>query len=84
MTQETKRLYRSRTDRMVAGVCGGIASYFNVDPTVVRLAFVAGFFLLPTTPLWVYIAMALIVPEEPASILPPTVVPPEPPRDEIL
>ncbi|MEZ4727847.1 MAG: PspC domain-containing protein [Caldilineaceae bacterium] len=35
----TKRLYRSRNDRMVAGVCGGLAHYFGIDPTLVRLAF---------------------------------------------
>ena len=32
-----KRIYRSRQDRMVCGVCGGIAEYINIDPTVVRL-----------------------------------------------
>ncbi len=32
-----KRLYRSRRDVMIAGVCGGIAEYFDVDPTIVRL-----------------------------------------------
>lgn len=37
---EQKRLYRSRTDRMLCGVCGGIAEYFNIDPTLVRLGFV--------------------------------------------
>ena len=37
---EGKRLYRSRKDRMICGVCGGIAKYFNIDPTLVRLAFV--------------------------------------------
>ena len=35
-----KRLYRSKKDRMICGVCGGIANYFNIDPTLVRLAFV--------------------------------------------
>jgi phage shock protein C len=35
-----KRLYRSRTDRMIAGVCGGLAKHFGIDPTLVRLAFV--------------------------------------------
>ena len=35
-----KRLYRSNTNKMVAGVCGGIAEYFNVDPTLVRIAWV--------------------------------------------
>ena len=33
-----KTLYRSNTDRMIAGVCGGIGEYFNIDPTLVRLA----------------------------------------------
>ena len=33
-----RRLYRSRTEKMIAGVCGGIAEYFNIDPTIVRLA----------------------------------------------
>ena len=37
---EGKRLYRSRKNRMICGVCGGIAKYFNIDPTLVRLAFV--------------------------------------------
>ena len=36
----TKRLYRSTENRMVAGVCGGIAEYFNVDPVLIRIAFV--------------------------------------------
>jgi phage shock protein C len=35
-----KRLYRSETDRMIGGVCGGLAEYFSFDPTIVRLAFV--------------------------------------------
>lgn len=34
---EPKRLFRSRTNRMISGVCGGIAEYFNIDPTLVRL-----------------------------------------------
>lgn len=38
--ENTKRLYRSRTDRKLAGVCGGLAEYFNVDPTIVRAVFV--------------------------------------------
>ena len=37
---ETKRLYRSTQNRMVAGVAGGLAEYFNVDPTLIRLLFV--------------------------------------------
>ena len=42
---EPKRLYRSRTNRIIAGVCGGIAEYFNVDPTVIRLIAVLLLFL---------------------------------------
>ena len=37
---DQKRLYKARGHRMVCGVCGGIAEYFGVDPTIVRLAFV--------------------------------------------
>ena len=37
---EPKKLYRSRSNRMICGVCGGIAEYFNIDPTLVRLAWV--------------------------------------------
>ncbi len=40
MTEEVKRLYRSREERMVAGVCGGLAEFTNLDPTIVRLLFV--------------------------------------------
>jgi len=62
MTQ--KQLYRSLDDRMVAGVCGGLGAYFNVDPTLVRLAVV---FLS----LWwgggilLYLLAWFIIPEEP-------------------
>lgn len=58
-----KRLYRSRTNRVVAGVAGGLAEMFNVDPVLVRLAFVAlalvnGFGIL------LYLVMWLLVPNE--------------------
>ena len=61
---EGKRLYRSRKDRMICGVCGGIAKYFNIDPTLVRLAFVlismgAGSGVLA------YIVAAIIIPDDP-------------------
>lgn len=39
---EPKKLYRSKESRMVCGVCGGIAEYFNIDPTLIRLGFVLG------------------------------------------
>ncbi len=39
-TGETKKLYKSSTDKMLAGICGGIAEYFNIDSTIVRIAWV--------------------------------------------
>jgi phage shock protein C len=41
MNTEKKKLYRSRNDRMIAGVCGGLAEYFGIDATLIRLVFVA-------------------------------------------
>jgi len=38
--KKPKRLYRSNKNRMIAGVCGGLAEYFNIDPTIVRLIWV--------------------------------------------
>ncbi len=61
-----KRLYRSRTDRMIWGVCGGLAKYFNIDTTIVRVAFVVSLFF-GSLGFWVYIIMAIIVPLEPAA-----------------
>lgn len=57
----SKRLYKSREDKMVCGVCGGIAEYFDVDPTLVRL----GTVLLGCsgTGILVYIVAAVIIPE---------------------
>jgi len=60
-----KRLYRSSQDRMFAGVCGGIAEYLEVDPTLVRLVFVALTLLSSGTGLILYIILMLIVPEQP-------------------
>ena len=60
---EPKRLYRSRKDRIVCGVCGGVANYFNVDPTLIRLAFVL--FGCTGTGIHAYLVAAAIVPDEP-------------------
>jgi phage shock protein C len=51
---------------MVAGVCGGLADYFDIDPTLVRLAFVLLVFA-GSAGFWLYVVMALVVPEEPAA-----------------
>jgi phage shock protein C len=73
-----RKLYRSRTDSRIAGVCGGLAEYFGVDPTVVRLIFV----LLALTGghgVLLYIILWIIVPY-PVLTQPPMS---EKPRDEI-
>lgn len=60
----TKKLKRSYTDRMVAGVCGGLAEYFDVDPTLVRVGYVLLSVLSGGFPgTLVYIVLWLIVPE---------------------
>ena len=62
--EESKKLYRSRSDRQLAGVCGGLAEYFNIDVTIIRLIFVV-FTILGGPGLLAYIVMAIVVPEEP-------------------
>jgi sirohydrochlorin cobaltochelatase len=59
-----KKLYRTRTDRKIWGVCGGLAKYFNIDPTIVRIIAVASLFV-GTLGFWTYIIMTIVVPVEP-------------------
>ena len=61
---EGKKLYKSNTDKKTAGVCGGIAEYFNIDATLVRLGWVV-FSLLGGSGLLAYIIAAIIMPERP-------------------
>ena len=61
---EGKKLYKSNTDKKIAGVCGGIAEYFNIDATLVRLGW-AVFSLLGGSGLLAYIIAAIIMPERP-------------------
>ncbi|MDL2328103.1 PspC domain-containing protein [Ruminococcaceae bacterium OttesenSCG-928-A11] len=65
---EPKRLYRSRQNRMISGVCGGIAEYFNVDPTIVRLAavlcLIVGAFIGGVI---AYFICSAVIPEAPAA-----------------
>lgn len=66
MSEEVKKLHRSRDQRMIAGVCGGIGEYFDLDPTLVRLGFVI--FSIPFPFMIVaYIIMMVIIPNEPQS-----------------
>ena len=57
-----RKLYRSRTHRMVAGVCGGLADYFNIDATLIRALFVL-LAVFGGSGLLIYIVMWIIVPD---------------------
>ena len=63
----TKILTRSNSSKMLAGVCGGLGEFLDIDPTILRLAFVFGSFISGGTALVVYIVMALVVPLEPVN-----------------
>ena len=58
-----KKLAKSETDRYICGVCGGIAKYFGIDATIVRLVF-AGLCVVGGSGLWLYIIAAFIMPRE--------------------
>lgn len=58
------KLKRSRTNKMIAGVCGGLGEYFNIDPTIVRIATVLLGFMSFGTFIIAYIACVVIIPEE--------------------
>ena len=62
---EGKKLYRSRTDKMVAGVCGGLAAYFNIDATIIRLIFAALIVFGVGAPLLIYLILVIVMPLEP-------------------
>ncbi len=59
-----KRLHRSESDRMLSGVGGGLAGYFEVDPTLVRFGLVAALFLSGGSVALLYLAAWMIVPKE--------------------
>lgn len=59
-----KRLYKSNQNKMIDGVCGGIAEYFGIDPTVVRLLWVL-FSLMGGSGILAYIIAAIIIPRNP-------------------
>jgi phage shock protein C len=73
--EEPRKLYRSRTQRMVAGVCGGLAEYFNIDTTVIRVLFLV-LTLFGGSGLVIYLVMWILVPD--ASKAPPTTSAPPP------
>lgn len=65
---EKKKLHRSTTDKKIFGVCGGIAEYFNIDPTVVRLIWALAV-VFAGTGLLAYLLAALVMPEDVTPIV---------------
>ena len=63
-----KKLYRIRTGRKILGVCGGLANYFDIDPTIVRVVF-ALIGLFWGAGILAYFVMALVIPENPYEIV---------------
>jgi len=61
---DIRNLTRSKSNRMIAGVCAGLADYLNIDPTVVRLLFVLGLFLAGPGIGIAYLIMAIVTPEQ--------------------
>jgi phage shock protein C len=66
-----RTLHRSRTDRKIGGVCGGLAAYLGVDPTLVRVAWVLLTVVSFGLGVLAYLAFLLLAPEEPYLPLPP-------------
>ena len=64
MAENVKKLLRSRTDRMLAGICGGVGEMFSIDPTLIRLVFAL---VTAGTAALVYILGWIIIPEAPAE-----------------
>ena len=64
----TRRLYRSRSDRKLAGVCGGLAQFFNLDPTLIRVLFVV-LAVLGGSGILIYLAMWIMVPNQPQGVM---------------
>lgn len=63
-----KKLYKSASDKKICGVCAGIANYFSIDATLVRLGLVA-FCILGGSGVLAYIICALVMPDEPTDII---------------
>jgi phage shock protein PspC (stress-responsive transcriptional regulator) len=62
-----RRLYRSADDRILAGVCGGVAAYFDVDPVIVRIIWFLSVFFTGSLTFWAYLIMIVVVPIEPSE-----------------
>lgn len=58
------RLHKSRKDRVLLGVCGGLASNLGIDSSLLRLGFVAGAILSGSILFWIYLILAVVLPTE--------------------
>ena len=65
MAATPREMYRSRHNRMIGGVCGGLGEYTNIDPTIYRLLFALGTVFGFGSLLIVYLVMLVVIPEEP-------------------
>lgn len=70
MLTMTNKIQRSRSDKLIAGVCAGLARYFGVDATIVRLVFALLFFITHGAMLPIYVILWIIMPQEPAADAP--------------
>ncbi len=69
MADNAKKLYRSKKNRVISGVCAGIAEYLNIDPTIVRLIYILLTIFTAVAPfVIIYLIMWIIVPEQPEFI----------------
>jgi phage shock protein C len=66
MAEPSRRLYRSRRDRKIAGVCGGLAEYWGIDPVIPRLVWVV-LALAAGTGLLAYVICWIVIPNEPVG-----------------
>ena len=67
MNENGRKLYRSRENRMIAGICGGLGEYFGIDPTLVRVLYALGAVVTGSVLFWAYIIMLIVIPEEPLA-----------------
>lgn len=62
--ENPRKLYRSRTERSIAGICGGLAEFFDADPTLIRLVTLL-LILFGGLSIWIYIILWIVIPEQP-------------------
>ncbi|MDR9416496.1 MAG: PspC domain-containing protein [Gracilimonas sp.] len=67
--RHSKKLMKSRTDKKISGVCGGLAKYFGISSTVVRFIFVAAFFMGWGASLLIYLGLSFAMPKEPVDLM---------------